>query len=37
MYGEAHWVQGGEACQAGGSYGEMDLPLPASPRVKALD
>jgi hypothetical protein len=37
VYGEAHWVQDGEACQAGGSYGPMDLPLPASPRVRALD
>lgn len=37
IYGEAHWVQDGEACQAGGSYGEMDLPLPSSTRVRALD
>jgi hypothetical protein len=37
VYGEAHWVQGGEACQEGGSYGEMDLPLLSSPQVRALD
>jgi DNA-binding transcriptional ArsR family regulator len=37
VYGEAHWIQDGEACQAGGSYGPMDLPLGSSPRVRALD
>jgi hypothetical protein len=35
--GVAHWVQNGEACQAGGPIGTMDLPLPSSPRVRALD
>jgi hypothetical protein len=35
--GMAHWIQDGEEHQAGGKRGKMDLPLPGTPRVRALD
>jgi hypothetical protein len=35
--GMAHWIQDGEDYQAGGKRGKMDLPLPGTPRVRALD
>jgi hypothetical protein len=35
--GMAHWIQDDEEHQAGGKRGKMDLPLPGTPRVRALD
>jgi hypothetical protein len=37
MNGVAHWIQDGEEHQEGGKTEKMDLPLPGTPRVRALD
>lgn len=37
LYGIARWIQDGDKCQEGMKTGKMDLPLPGTPEVEALD